>query len=132
MRSNWSVWTHGSLFDAQLVSLYGAVGVPMPTTLDDVLALATDDRVSAPRTLPITPLMHASAMFNSMNTLTLGGAVVFLDSARFDPAQALRAVEQLRVTRLVIAGNAVSAPLVEEFDRAAAAGRPTTSRPWPW
>lgn len=118
------VWTHGGLFDAQLVSLYGAIGAPMPTTLDDVVALATDDRVSAPRTLPITPLMHASAMFNSMNTLALGGAVVLLDSARFDPAQALRAVEELRVTRLVIAGNAVSAPLVDEFDRAAAAGRP--------
>lgn len=118
------VWTHSNLFDAQLVSLYGAIGVPMPTTLDDAVAIATDDRVSASRTLPIAPLMHASAMFNSMNTLTLGGAVVFLDSARFDAAQALRAVAELRVTRLVIAGNAVSAPLVDELDRAAAAGRP--------
>jgi 3-oxocholest-4-en-26-oate---CoA ligase len=118
------VWTHGGLFDAQLVSLYGAVGVPMPATLDDVVAIATDGRVPAPRTLPITPLMHATAMFNSMNTLTLGGAVVFLGSARFDPAQVLRTVAEFRVTRLVIAGNAVSAPLVEEFDRARAAGRP--------
>jgi 3-oxocholest-4-en-26-oate---CoA ligase len=119
------VWTHSGLFDAQLVSLYGAIGVPMPATLDEVVALATDGRVSAPpRTLPIAPLMHASAMFNSMNTLTLGGAVVFLSSPRFDPVQVLRAVAALRVTRLVIAGNAVSAPLVEELDRAAAAGQP--------
>jgi len=119
------VWQHGNLLDAQLVSLYGTgPGSVLPTSVDEMIAVATDPEKSAPRMLPIAPLMHSSAMFNSMNTLTLGGTVVFLDNPRFDAAQVLRTVQDRRVTRTVIAGNAVSAPLVDELRRAAGAGVP--------
>ena len=119
------VWQHGNLLDAQLVSIYGTgPGSVLPTSVDEMVAVAIDPEKSAPRMLPIAPLMHSSAMFNSMNTLTLGGTVVFLDNPRFDPAQVLRTVQDRRVTRTVIAGNAVSAPLVDELRRAADAGVP--------
>jgi acyl-CoA synthetase (AMP-forming)/AMP-acid ligase II len=118
------VWRHGDLLDAQLVSIYGTAGVPFPRDLDQVVDLAVRPDVPTPRTLPIAPLMHAAAMFGSMNTLTAGGVVVFLDSPSFDPAQALREVGRNRVTRLIIAGNAVATPLVEELDRAARSGDP--------
>ena len=119
------VWHHGNLLDAQLVSLYGTgPGSRLPTSVEEMVAVAVDPEKRAPKLLPIAPLMHSSAMFNSMNTLTLGGTVVFLDNPRFDPAQVLRTVQERRVTRTVIAGNAVSAPLVDELRRAAAAGEP--------
>jgi len=119
------VWQHGNLLDAQLVSIYGTgPGSVLPTSVDEMIAVAIDPEKSAPRMLPIAPLMHSSAMFNSMNTLTLGGTVVFLDNPRFDPAQVLRTVQDRGVTRTVIAGNAVSAPLVDELRRAAEAGEP--------
>jgi acyl-CoA synthetase (AMP-forming)/AMP-acid ligase II len=118
------VWRHAALLDAQLVSLYGTSGDRMPQSVDEMVAYAVDPPVPEPRTLPIAPLMHATAMFSVMNTLTLGGAVVLLNSSRFDPEQALRAVARHRVSRIIIAGNAVAAPLVDELERAAAAGTP--------
>ncbi|OJX67097.1 MAG: hypothetical protein BGO95_09880 [Micrococcales bacterium 73-13] len=119
------IWQHGDLLDAQLVSLYGTGPAgALPDSVDAMVAIATDPDRPAPKMLPIAPLMHSSAMFNSMNTLTLGGTVVFLDNPRFDPAQVLRTIQDRRVTRTVIAGNAVSAPLVDELRRAAAGGEP--------
>ncbi|MCB2175350.1 MAG: AMP-binding protein [Actinomycetales bacterium] len=118
------VWQHGGLFASQLVSAYGTTGAAFPTTLDEVVAIAADPTVPAPHTLPISPLMHAMAMFNAMNTLLLGGTVVFLGQAGFDPALALRVIAEHRVDRVIIAGNAIAVPLVAELDRAAAAGTP--------
>ena len=119
------VWRHGDLLDAQLVSLYGTgPGGALPATLDEMVARATEPGAPRPRLLPIAPLMHSSAMFNSMNALTLGGTVVFLDNPRFDATQVLRTIQERRVTRTVIAGDAVAVPLVDELRRATEAGEP--------
>ena len=118
------IWTHGNLFDAQLVSLYGTDGGPLPTSVDEMVARATDPTSRKPRLLPISPLMHSSAMFNAMNTLALGGAVVLLNDPSFNPAQVLDSIQKFGVTRVVIAGNAIAAPLVDELRRAANAGEP--------
>lgn len=118
------IWMHGQLFDSQLVSAYGALGVEFPSSLLEVVDIAVNEDVPTPTTLPITPLMHAMSMFNTMNTLLLGGSVVFLSEPRFDPARALAAVERERVNRIIIAGNAVASPLADELDRAVAAGTP--------
>ncbi len=115
------VWTHGNLFDSQLFSIYGSLPVDRPTTLAEVTAIAA--REDLPRTvcLPLPPMMHATALFNVMNAMVLGGTVVFLSHARFDPAAAVRAIEEHGVTRLVIAGNAIAAPLVDVLDSGAGA-----------
>jgi 3-oxocholest-4-en-26-oate---CoA ligase len=57
-----------------------------------------------------------------MDTLLLGGSVVFLPRGHFDPAEVWRAVERHRVSRLIIAGNAVCAPLADELTRAKRGG----------
>ena len=115
------VWTHGNLFDSQLFSIYGSLPVDRPTTLDEVTAIAA--REDLPRTvcLPLPPMMHATALFNVMNAMVLGGTVVFLSHARLDPVSAVRTIEEHGVTRLVIAGNAIAAPLVEVLDSGAGA-----------
>ena len=117
-----AVHRHATLLQNQLVSIYGAAGIPFPTDLDEIAAVAADERIPAPVTLPITPLMHAMALFNSMDTLVLGGTVVFLDSPSFDPGAVLRTIEERRVTRLIIAGNAVAVPLVDTLDGFTTAG----------
>jgi acyl-coenzyme A synthetase/AMP-(fatty) acid ligase len=88
----------------------------------DVVDIAVDMGDAAPRTLPITPMMHATALFSVMDTLLLGGSVVFLPGGRFDPDEVWRLVERHRVSRLIIAGNAVCAPLAEALSRAVRAG----------
>ena len=118
------MWTHGNLLDAQRVPLYGTGAGPLPESIAEMVAVAVDASKPKPRLLPISPLMHSSAMFNAMNTLALGGAVVLLDNPSFDPAQVLGAVDRLGVTRIVIAGNAVATPLVDELRRARDSGAP--------
>ncbi len=120
-------WTHGNLFDSQQFSVYGALPVEPPTTLAEVTGIAA--REDLPRTvcLPLPPMMHATALFNVMNAVVLGGTVVFLSAARLDPLAALRAVEEHRVTRLIVAGNAVVGPLVDVLESPAGAALDITS-----
>ena len=118
------VWRHGDLIDAQLVSIYGPLGLPLPTTTEELWADAGRLPVPPPRTLPLAPLMHSSAMFNTMNTLVLGGAVILLGAPRLDPVKALRTIQEQRASRLIIAGNAIALPLVEGLETAALAGAP--------
>jgi acyl-CoA synthetase (AMP-forming)/AMP-acid ligase II len=111
------VYRHDVVLDSQLVSAYGTLGAEFPHDLDEAVALAVDPALEHPVTLPITPLMHAMAFFNAMNTLLTGGTLVFLDSRRFDPAATIDTIAAHRVTRLIIAGDAVAIPLVEELER---------------
>jgi acyl-CoA synthetase (AMP-forming)/AMP-acid ligase II len=111
------VYRHDVVLDSQLHSAYSTLGVDFPADVDAAVAIATDPALPHPVTLPITPLMHAMAFFNAMNTLLTGGSLVFLATRRFDPARTLDAVAQHRVSRLIIAGDAVAVPLVEELER---------------
>jgi acyl-CoA synthetase (AMP-forming)/AMP-acid ligase II len=118
------VWRHRDLFDVQRYPTYGVLGRAYPTSVQEVADIAVDIGQTAPRALPIPPMMHATALFSVMDTLLLGGSVVFLREARFDPAEVWRSVERHRVSRLIIAGNAVCAPLADELSRAKRAGTP--------
>ena len=116
------VWRHRDLFEVQRYPTYGVLGRTYPTSVAEVVEIAVDLGEAAPRTLPITPLMHATALFSVMDTLLLGGSVVFLARGRFDPAEVWQSVQRHRVNRLIIAGNAVCAPLADELSRAKLAG----------
>ncbi|WP_375404909.1 AMP-binding protein [uncultured Amnibacterium sp.] len=111
------VYRHDVVLDSQLTSAYGTLGVDFPSSVREAVAVATDPALPHPVTLPITPLMHAMAFFNAMNTLLTGGALVFVNTRRFDPALTIDAVLEHRVSRLIIAGDAVAVPLVEELAR---------------
>lgn len=116
------VWTHGNLFDSQQFSIYGSLPVDPPATLDDVTRIAARTDLPPTVCLPLTPMMHATALFNVMNAMVLGGSVVFLSSASLDARAALRAIAEHRVTRLIVAGNAVVGPLVEVLESPEGAG----------
>ena len=118
------IWQQRDLFAGQCYPTYGVLGLPYPTSVEEAASTAADVGDGAPRALPVTPLVHATALFTVMDGLALGGSAVFVPERSFDPAAVLQAVEQHRVTRLVIAGNATAAPLVDELDRAEEADRP--------
>jgi acyl-CoA synthetase (AMP-forming)/AMP-acid ligase II len=121
------VWTHGNLFDSQLFSIYGSLPVAVPHDLDEVTRIAARTDLPPTVTLPLTPLMHALALFNVMNALVLGGCVIFLPSVSPDPLAAARTIHERRVTRLIVAGNAVVGPLVDVLDSPAGAGLDVSS-----
>ncbi len=90
----------------------------------DELAQAAE-RGASLRALPAPPLMHGAAHWNAISAWTSGGTVVIQDDpTRLDPADIWRSVERERVTSLLIVGDPFARPLIEEWDRAVADGRP--------
>ena len=88
------------------------------------IARSVRDAGRSPVALSAVPLMHATGLFNSMGTLTVGGRVVLTKPGGLDPRHVWEMVAAQRVRTLVVAGNAVCQPLVDELLAAEAAGRP--------
>jgi fatty-acyl-CoA synthase len=66
--------------------------------------------------LPASPLMHGTGLFITLSTLSGGGTVVLLDSARLDVAALWDAVARERVATLTIAGDSFARPLAAALD----------------
>ena len=111
------VWGAEDILSVQLYSIYAPSGLPLPEDLDDVVRIAADPATPRVATLPLAPFMHGTALFTSMNTMVLGGTIIVQASASFDPADAADLALTEGATRLVVAGDAVALPLVEEAER---------------
>ena len=121
------IWHMSQLFGSMGPGLFGRLGVAEPpATLDDLVAIVRSVGAAgrSPVALSVVPLMHATGLFNSMGTLTAGGRVVLTRPGRLDPRHVWETVAAQRVRTLVVAGNAVCQPLVDELLAAEAAGRP--------
>lgn len=97
-----------------------------PRTLDEAVsaAVAAHREGRAPTTMPVVPLMHATGLFNSMGTLLAGGRVVTARQGGLDPEHVWRTLTERGVDTLLVAGNAVCRPLVDELLRAEQSGKP--------
>ena len=120
------VWTHSALFDATSFSAYNAAGRTPPDTLEDAVTIVRElaEAGTLVVSLPVVPLMHTTGLFVSIGTLLVGGTVVFTEGRSLDPPAIWRLVGEAGVAQIVIAGDAVARPLVEELQRADSAGRP--------
>jgi len=107
------LWRHEDIF-------FAAMGGGDPLALGDVIAapaqLAT--RVLRPgmTALPCPPFMHASAHWLAFTMLFGGGTVVTLPGGRFDPAEAWRLVGAEAVNIVVVVGDAMARPLLDELE----------------
>ncbi|NED70294.1 acyl-CoA synthetase, partial [Streptomyces sp. SID10244] len=61
------------------------------------------------------PLMHGAASYSLFTFFTLGGRLVI--ERDFDPVAIVSAVEAEKVQIILIVGDAMGMPLVEEFER---------------
>jgi acyl-CoA synthetase (AMP-forming)/AMP-acid ligase II len=121
------IWHMSQLFGSMGPGLFRRLGAASPpATLDDLRAIvrAVGAEGRAPVALSVVPLMHATGLFNSMGTLTAGGRVVVTRPGGLNPRHVWETVAAQRVRTLVVAGNAVCQPLVDELLAAEAAGRP--------
>ncbi len=115
-----AVWSGEELLDLQMYSIYAPTGIPVPGSLDEVVRVAQDATTPHVVTLPLAPLMHGTALFMSINTLVIGGSVLVTARARYEPDQAVAFARRAGATRLVVAGDAVAAPLADAAERAGA------------
>ncbi|SFS96199.1 AMP-binding protein [Saccharopolyspora flava] len=119
------IWRHSALLNSLLVPVFRPLGASeLPATLDEAMRLAESTRDRAPRTMPVVPLMHGTGLFNSMGALLVGGRVVTARPGGLDPEHVWRRVAEQRVSTLIVAGNAVGRPLIEELLRAENVGAP--------
>ena len=63
------------------------------------------------------PLMHGTAQFTAMMTLTTGGTVGCLPSKHFDAQEFWNEAERLKASGAAIVGMAFAAPLLEALER---------------
>ena len=66
--------------------------------------------------LPACPLMHGTGQFSAFISMILGGCIVTLPDARFDPAALWTAVERHGVNTISIVGDAFARPLLAALD----------------
>jgi fatty-acyl-CoA synthase len=74
--------------------------------------------------LPASPLMHTAGLFQSMALQLLGAKIVTLPQRTFDAGALWKAVEDERVTGMVIVGDAFARPMIEALRTARAEGTP--------
>ena len=110
------VWPIDALLAIQMMPIYTTVGLDLPSSVEEMVAVAAALGADAPVVLPLAPFMHGTALFNSMNAFVLGGTLVILPSARFDAHVAVRTITERSVTRLVVAGDSVAIPLLDAAD----------------
>jgi 3-oxocholest-4-en-26-oate---CoA ligase len=107
------IWRHEDIFKA-------AMGGGDITQLGNHVSGATELAERIPETgivaLATPPLMHSSAHWLAFQMLFTGGTLVMTPLGRFDPATIWALVTRERVTVLVVVGDAMARPLVDELE----------------
>jgi acyl-CoA synthetase (AMP-forming)/AMP-acid ligase II len=110
------VWGIGDLLHIQQSSIYAPLGLEYPADMEAAVAVAVSADRPAVTTLPLAPFIHATALFSVMNTLALGGTVVINPDPSLVPEDVARLIVEERVSRLIVAGDAVAVPIVEALE----------------
>ncbi|MGV9709094.1 AMP-binding protein [Gordonia sp. NPDC003424] len=107
------MWQHDDFFRKPLSG-----GNPYGEARKDLAELATAVKdFPSIAFLLAAPLMHGAASYSLFTFFTLGGRLVI--QRDFDPAKIVSSVESDQVNIILIVGDAMGMPLVEEFERRA-------------
>ncbi len=92
-------------------------GRPLPVVPDldaDGFSASVRERTTKPGpiSLPACPLMHGTGLFNALNTLSLGGAIVTLQGIKFSVEEMLDVIEAKGVKSIFIVGDAFAKPIL--------------------
>ncbi len=108
------VWRQEDVF-------FGAMGGGDPLSAGNVISSPHELVARLPDSglvaLPTAPLMHVSAHWYALQTLFGGGTLVMAPAGRFDAQAVWRLVEDEKVNILVIIGDAMARPLIDELQR---------------
>ncbi|HTR96024.1 MAG TPA: AMP-binding protein [Trebonia sp.] len=121
------IWGMSDLLGSMSAGLFSRLGLAEPpATLDELVAVVSETAAAgqSPVVLSVVPLMHATGLFNIMGTLAIGGRAVLTRPGGLDPRHVWETVAAQRVRTLLVAGNAVCQPLIDELLAAEADGRP--------
>jgi acyl-CoA synthetase (AMP-forming)/AMP-acid ligase II len=112
------IWRQADLLHSLTVPIFRPLGLDgLPRSLAEAVEVAVTAHTSgrAPTTMPVVPLMHATGLFNTMGALLVGGRAVTARPGGLDPGHVWQTVAAQRVGTIIVAGNAVCQPLVDEL-----------------
>ncbi len=112
------MWAQQDLFRAMGQGGSALLGIEAIASLDELAERAAAASAPNPIALMACPLMHATALGNSLQMLPLGATIVLLENRHFDPAELWSAVEANGVTWLTMVGDAFGRPLLAELEKA--------------
>ena len=110
------LWRSEDLFFSALLGGGAQTGVPVSSP--DELRTRVLSESQAPVNVIPTPLMHGGAQWTALIVLYAGGRVVMPTSHSLDASELLGLVEVERATGLVVAGDAIGAPLADALEKA--------------
>jgi acyl-CoA synthetase (AMP-forming)/AMP-acid ligase II len=105
------VWRHEDV----LMTLGGGIDVLSGQRAQKPEDMAERGRAAAQTMFPIAPLMHGATQWGVMGGAFVGRKTVLV--AKFEPANVWRLVEKERVMSMMITGDAMGRPLIEELQR---------------
>ncbi|MEV5481496.1 MULTISPECIES: AMP-binding protein [Streptomyces] len=121
------IWRQADLLHSLTVPIFRPLGLAgLPRSLEeavDVAVKAHEDRM-APAVMPVVPLMHGTGLFNTLGALLVGGRAITVRPGRLVPHHVWETAVAQRAGTIIVAGNAVCQPLVDELIRAENAGSP--------
>jgi fatty-acyl-CoA synthase len=115
------LWRQGDIFPAAL----GGRQLGTPDEWPDLDAILAGAENGGAKLMPAPPFMHGAAHWAAFTTFAQGNTVVLPANPRtLDAADVWATIQGEGVNILLIVGDAFGRPLLDELDRAAAAGRP--------
>lgn len=115
------LWRQADIFVGALGGRNLATGQEW-TSLEEITDAAVN---GGTRLLPAPPFMHGAGHWLAFNAMNSGNTICLQnDTVGFDPADIWSTVEREKANILLIVGDAFGRPLVDELERAAAAGTP--------
>jgi fatty-acyl-CoA synthase len=120
------LWRQGTLLEFGSVYAADLIGRPVPQSVAEAAACARalQDAGTRPVALLTTPLVHATAAFQTMVWLSVGGTIALLPRGRVEGDDVCATIEREHVTLLSIVGAAILRRIVVALEGAEEHGRP--------
>ena len=106
------MWRHGDLRQTQLNPNLMPV---VPTNLQEHATLVKEQGPGN-RFIPACPQMHGTGLLTSFGTLCMGGSVITLESANFDPIELWDVVQNQKAQQIALVGDAFAKPMLRTLD----------------
>ncbi|MFE1176426.1 AMP-binding protein [Streptomyces sp. NPDC058773] len=121
------IWRQSDLLHSLTVPIFRPLGLDgLPRSLEEAVEVAVSAHTNglAPAVMPVVPLMHGTGLFNTLGALLVGGRAITARPGALVPHHVWETAVAQRAGTLIVAGNAVCQPLVDELIRAENAGSP--------
>ena len=108
------VWRHEDIFKSAMGGGDLTQGGDYVTGPEELTQRIPENGIVA---LAGPPLMHAAAHWLTFHQLYTGGTVVLMPLGRFDPAEVWATIAREKVFNIVLVGDAMVKPLLDEYER---------------